>query len=1091
LPGGEPVKNWTELKGEPSDLSDADYLGYWLSLKMTDAPLFKVLDRISAMTGVDFAYSNMDIPVGQKVSIDVEHVTLAEALNQLFADAGLSWKAMAGNHIIVTKGNDSNSGSGTLKGKVYDAESKTVLPGATVMIKGTSIGASTDLNGNFTINNVPSGEQTFVISYVGYITLTEIVNVPSGQTLEKDFYLSPTAVQGKAVVVTAQAQGQMQAINQQLSSNTIINVVSSEKIHQLPDYNASAALSRLPGVSVMNGDQIVIRGAQAKLNEIMINGVQLPSTDLNNRATDLGFVSSNMLSSIEVVKVLTPDMDANAIGGVVNLKLREAPENFHFDVLTQGMYNGQDRTTDNYKFWASASDRFFNNKLGVFLQGEADRSDVGDWNGSANYVAVGDPSYGYYSMNSYTYSDQWNIYSNYNASLILDYRLPYGHVVLQNSYSNGLNDLSNYQNVLNFTAPNNIQYTMSRQKYGKDLMVNGLEAENSFGIVKVDLTLSHSYADQYTRLGYGGGTAYTTNFLYFQNPNDQPFINSQGQVISYLNQIATLTPEQVHQIIINPADALGAYQQGWMGDDYPRFHANIYNGALDVSVPVNFSNTITAQFKGGGKFYQTVRDNTTTEYFDTQSIYDGYSAVQKLFPASRQPLSSTNPLRLTDILNPNFYNQRGKYFLNGVYPFNTAWGSIMDEFMLLAPSGWSGGVVYQPGIWDRTWHGTETLTAGYAMATLNFGPRLTLLGGVRFEHYNMNYRANNVYVIHEVYGDALNLDTLNTVNRNDDHLFPNVQLHYKINDWADLRLAYTQGISRPDYTAIIPDTYYAPGADAHAGNTNLKPDISTNYDIALSLHNNELGLLTIAPFYKKIVNIFYQNNIEYQFLSKYGVSFPNNAFWASMHLQAPTPTFQVTAYLNNPNPAYVRGVEVDWQTNFWYLPAPLNGLVLDANYTKAGSNMAYQIELNSTVPKDTVINGRRQTIFNPYVTDTTRTGRLLYQANDVVNVALGYDYKGFSARLSFQMTGNILTYLGTWPQQDQYTGNIYSWSFLAEQKLPIPGLRIDVSGVNIFHNPVYTYQLIRRGSNSAPLTKNQQSIDYSPSLWQVGLRYSF
>ncbi len=69
-------------------------------------------------------------------------------------------------------------------------------------------------------------------------------------------------------------------------------------------------------------------------------------------------------------------MDANAIGGVVNLRLREAPIGFHFDMLTQGSLNHQDRTWDNYRFWASVSNRFFDDKLGVFLQGNADRSNA-------------------------------------------------------------------------------------------------------------------------------------------------------------------------------------------------------------------------------------------------------------------------------------------------------------------------------------------------------------------------------------------------------------------------------------------------------------------------------------------------------------------------------------------------------------------------------------------------------------------------------------------------------------------------------------------------------------------------------------------
>ena len=578
----------------------------------------------------------------------------------------------------------------------------------------------------------------------------------------------------------------------------------------------------------------------------------------------------------------------------------------------------------------------------------------------------------------------------------------------------------------------------------------------------------------------------TTNFG-FTNPNNQPYVDASGHVVSYQNQVSTLTPGDVNAIRINPTDQPGAYASGWIGDDYPRFRENLNNGALDISAPVDFSNTVRSVFKVGGKVSQVTRSNATTELFCSEAINDSYGAVANLIPG--KTLGPNSPLYFNDVWNQNYLSQRGKYFLNGGHPFEAAFSGLEDQFMLLAPAGW-GHSEYEPGEWDRTWNGTETFGAGYAMGTFEFGPQVTLIAGLRFEHYNMQYGANNTYVTHEVYGDALNLDTLNTVNRNDDNFFPNAQLRYRINEWSDIRLAFSKGISRPDYTAIIPSTYFAPGADAHAGNTQLKPDISTNYDIAWSFYNNQVGLFTIAPFYKIIDNIFYYNPIIYDDLSKYNVSFPDSAFWAKEGLQAPTSSMQISAYVNNPHPGYVRGIELDWQTTFWYLPGPLSALVLDVNYTKASSNMLYQQEDNTYKNIDTVINHHRQTIEQWYVIDTTRNGRLLYQANDVVNVALGIDYKGFSGRLSFNMQGNVITNVGLSDQEDQFTGNIYKWDFLIQQKLPVEGLSISLSGVNIFHNPVYTYQYLRRGNANAPLVKNVVSVDYSPSLFDLNLRYS-
>jgi hypothetical protein len=258
--------------------------------------------------------------------------------------------------------------TGSLKGHVFDKNTNEPLIGANVTLEKTSLGVSTDRDGNYLIHGIPVGKYSVKVSYIGYVSARKEINIVQDEASEENYLLEPQALIGETITVLAQARGQHDAINQQLSSPTITNIVSSEKIRELPDQSAAAAISRLPGISLMNGDEVVIRGIQAKLNTILVNGIQLPSTDMNDRSTNLGFISSNMLSGIEVIKALTPDLDANAIGGVVNLKLREAPSNLHFDVLTQGNYNAQDHTADNYKFWLSVSDRFFDDKLGVFLQ---------------------------------------------------------------------------------------------------------------------------------------------------------------------------------------------------------------------------------------------------------------------------------------------------------------------------------------------------------------------------------------------------------------------------------------------------------------------------------------------------------------------------------------------------------------------------------------------------------------------------------------------------------------------------------------------------------------------------------------------------
>jgi outer membrane receptor for ferrienterochelin and colicin len=95
--------------------------------------------------------------------------------------------------------------------------------------------------------------------------------------------LTADVVEGETVIVTGQVAGQMSAINQQKSSNTIINVISEEKIKELPDVNAAESIGRLPGVSIIRSggeaNKIILRGLDAKFTNITIDGIKVPPTD--------------------------------------------------------------------------------------------------------------------------------------------------------------------------------------------------------------------------------------------------------------------------------------------------------------------------------------------------------------------------------------------------------------------------------------------------------------------------------------------------------------------------------------------------------------------------------------------------------------------------------------------------------------------------------------------------------------------------------------------------------------------------------------------------------------------------------------------
>jgi carboxypeptidase-like protein/TonB-dependent receptor-like protein len=254
-------------------------------------------------------------------------------------------------------------GQGIVTGLITDNNGGDPLIAATVVVKGTTTGTVTDYNGKYTLA-LKAGAYTLEVSYIGYTTVEETVTMEDNQTVELNVSLPVAAIMGEEAVVTMQARGQLAAVNQQLRSNNIVNVVSAERIKELPDQNAAKAVSRLPGVH-LDGAKIVIRGIQPKMNKILINGVEMPATEGNNRASSIGNISANVLSGIEVYKTLTPDMDADAIGGVVNLILGEAKEGLHGSVMGQGTYSQHENLLGSFKMWGDVSNRYFDNKLGL------------------------------------------------------------------------------------------------------------------------------------------------------------------------------------------------------------------------------------------------------------------------------------------------------------------------------------------------------------------------------------------------------------------------------------------------------------------------------------------------------------------------------------------------------------------------------------------------------------------------------------------------------------------------------------------------------------------------------------------------------
>lgn len=233
--------------------------------------------------------------------------------------------------------------AGSVTGIVVDAETGFPLAGASVLIQGTARSTLTNQQGRFALLNLPAGEHVASVAYLGYSESSLTVTVMAGQVTEVRIEVAPAALEVEGFTVTGQRRGQAAALNQQLTAANVTNVVAADQIGRFPDANVGDALKRIPGISVIwdQGEARfgLIRGTEPRLNSVMINGERIPSAEAEVREVQLDLIPSDMVSAVEVNKTLTPDMDADAIGGAVNIVTRAAPSERRVSATLGSGYN--------------------------------------------------------------------------------------------------------------------------------------------------------------------------------------------------------------------------------------------------------------------------------------------------------------------------------------------------------------------------------------------------------------------------------------------------------------------------------------------------------------------------------------------------------------------------------------------------------------------------------------------------------------------------------------------------------------------------------------------------------------------------------
>lgn len=896
---------------------------------------------------------------------------------------------------------------GGIRGKLTDAQSGEPLMYANVALLGTTTGTVTDNDGRYQLLNIRPGTYTLVFSYLSYKDIEQEIRIRAGEVLVVDGSLEVESIMGEEVVVTAMMRGQTAAISQQVNSNTIVNVVSREKIMELPDQNAAETVGRLPGVSLVRdggeGTKVTLRGLAPRFNSITIDGEKIPSTSDQDRSVDLSMFSTEALAGIEFYKALLPDMDGDAIGGQINFTSRTARKGFHGNVRMQTGYNQLSKAFGQYKGSALFENRFFDDRLGVLIGGgmqKADRSSEGysgDYATESGKDADGNTIF---TVSKLNITDRMETRYRYYANATLDLKLDNGSILFSSNY--GQTNREEIRRRRRYRVDASYQEYDLRERHSENLVLsNRLSGKHRlFGLLDVDWAGSYSLSR-----------------------NKRPFVSTMRfRELGAFNN----SPEETFDDIVNSAkNNLNATWLKWAFFDTYDVNDDNYAIQTNFKLPFTLGSQVNGYVKTGGKYRHKQRQNDinrvwTQHFVGKDIIRDGRADPDWEINETEEWILMSN------FMGDDYATEYGRFFENQYYlgpgpdPVN---GPLLDAEKVEAfRNNYADYYVTDPTKDLSDYEAGESITAGYGMTGITFFDRIDLIAGARYERTRNSYRS--IYGSPKVDEDGTIVNVTGLVdtvgNRVLAQWLPMVHLKFDLMEWANLRLAATKSLNRPNFFGLVPWEIVNWGEGyAERGEPNLKHMSAWNYDAILSLYG-KFGLFTLGGFYKEV------ENIDYTLTSR--IFDPEDPIYG-LYLTRP---------VNAEGLSTILGFEVDLQSNFRFLPSPFNGIVISANYTHLQSETLFPISIIETM--DTF----------PYtstVRDTVRSGNMPGQVDNLVNLSIGYERKGFSARVSMIYQGESLFVdeepemgrltksVGITADKDNFVGASTRWDLVIKQKI--------------------------------------------------------
>ena len=876
----------------------------------------------------------------------------------------------------------------TISGLILDADTNDPLVGASITILNTSIGTTADASGKFVLENITRDSVTLSITYIGYEEQTLVVNTSSARNLE--ILLSASAINLSEVVVSGIMDDQLKAIVDMREAANIKNIISADQIVTFPDINAAEVIQRIPGITLQRdqgeGRFVQLRGTPPELTNFNINGEQVPSPEGNFRYIGLDIIPSDQIKSVEVTKVITPDMDADGIGGSVDIKTREAQEGSPQIIATlAGGYNNL-REKPIYNAQFAYGQRF--NKLGFQLNSSFFQNNQGAHNIEYKYTKgpffntdnQGDGRDNFFLHWREAQLRHYDITRTRIAvSPTIDYRFnEKNYLYIRGMYNSFSDDETRRRKIYDLDDPLNatyylfggVEHDVKDRLKRQELSTVALGGEHDLGFMQIDYQLFYANAGE------------------IEPDRLEGRFDSPGQAITISFDVTDPDYPRPEFPNENNADNATDYENFDFDEllfEESETNEDLFTPRINLTFPFDFKESGDGFFKFGGKLRSRVKER------DIRSlIFSNYRETSSIYAGTGDPL---NLVTIGDGFVENDLLGQGYLldFMPGAQEIRDFY-EFFPQFFLISRNK------SRQNSNNEDYKYRENIYAAYGMMEYNIGP-LMILTGLRYENTEIN--ENRAFGVRLDGPRFVGIDTFNT-KRSIDFLLPQIQLRYQLNNGINLRGAISYTYSRPNYGDVIP-TRQEDRREISIGNPDLDYPLSMNVDLLFERYVNR-SVLSAGIFYKKIDDFVF----NYKRFGREGAPGSGNF-----------PVYEFTKPLNGRD-AEVFGAEFQTQFKFDFLSGFFSNFGVYANYTYTNSKAFIPERVPANYANAIILDPQQDDLSAFFQDENLEEIELPGQAEHTANLAFFYDAPKFFARITANYQDAFLTEIGSDPDLDEF-----------------------------------------------------------------------